>query len=199
MSLVEEAELVSAVQRPTLNIARSGSSGMTANTIGWRSEWIEIALFDEDGAPVIGEPVEILCARDHSVIIVQGVANGAGSAYFAFLDDPGAERDVGGHFQVSARFPALDLAELAVDRIRIDREPGPILFDVGKTWLEVVLVDEDGAPVADAEWRALLPGEHEPRTGVTNRHGQARFLWIENGPCKFSFVKLDRCEVAPEV
>jgi hypothetical protein len=58
------------------------------------------------------------------------------------------------------------------------------------SWIEIELVDEDGKPVADEEYRVLAPdgGEHVGRLGSS---GRARVGDIPAGTCKVSFPGLD--------
>ena len=69
--------------------------------------------------------------------------------------------------------------------------PGQKIVEPCKgTWVEVRLVDEDGEPVADAEYRIELP-DGSVMTGRLDQDGKARFDSIVPGTCKVSFVEID--------
>ena len=57
-------------------------------------------------------------------------------------------------------------------------------------WIEIVLVDEDGQPVAEEPYRILLP-DGRVRSGTTNLSGKAREEELDPGQCKVSFPRLD--------
>ena len=70
--------------------------------------------------------------------------------------------------------------------------PEPILTEAPAetTWIEIAMVDDSGAPVADEEYRIELP-DGALRTGRLNRAGTARLSGIPKGTCKVSFPHLD--------
>jgi hypothetical protein len=57
-----------------------------------------------------------------------------------------------------------------------------------KTWIEIVLVDDDDPPqpVAFASYRVELP-DGSTRTGMLDAGGKARLAGIDPGSCKISF------------
>lgn len=61
-----------------------------------------------------------------------------------------------------------------------------------KTWIEIVLVDEEDAsqPVAFAKYRVELPNG-SPREGMLDAKGRARIEGIDPGTCQVSFPGLD--------
>jgi hypothetical protein len=65
-----------------------------------------------------------------------------------------------------------------------------------KTWIEVVLVDDRGAPVPGARYRITLPNGQR-REGNLNEQGLARLDGIEPGICDVEFPNIDGREWAP--
>ena len=61
--------------------------------------------------------------------------------------------------------------------------------DLIKTWIELRLIDEAGAPVAGAAYRIELP-DGRLRTGATNQQGVAREDNLDPGTCQVSFPDL---------
>jgi hypothetical protein len=61
---------------------------------------------------------------------------------------------------------------------------------VETTWVEIAMVDDADAPVADEEYRIELP-DGTVRTGRLNWVGTARLNGIPKGTCKVSFPRLD--------
>lgn len=66
-------------------------------------------------------------------------------------------------------------------------EPAP---PVKPAWIEIALVDESGAPVADEDYRIELP-DGSIREGRTDDEGQARIEGVDPGTCLVSFPWLD--------
>ncbi len=113
---------------------------------------------------------------------------------------------------IDALLPARDddelahrLAGLLVDgRLRVVRHPYPKLDGLDgetdeprrgegrkvKSWIEVVLVDDDGKPVAGVEYAITLP-DGTTETGQTDASGRARLSGIDPGMCQLSFTGLD--------
>jgi type VI secretion system secreted protein VgrG len=58
-----------------------------------------------------------------------------------------------------------------------------------KTWIEIKLIDEEGHPVADEEYRLELP-DGTIRRGKLDHNGAARVDDIDPGNCRVSFPKL---------
>jgi hypothetical protein len=65
-----------------------------------------------------------------------------------------------------------------------------------KTWVEFLLVDQDGKPVPDVAYEVTLPGGAR-RTGRLNKKGQLRFDDIDPGPCQIRFPEIDGREWRP--
>jgi hypothetical protein len=59
-----------------------------------------------------------------------------------------------------------------------------------KTWIEIVLLDGDDKPVANAQYRVTLPGG-EKRTGPLDAKGYARIDGIDPGTCDVEFPEID--------
>ena len=55
-----------------------------------------------------------------------------------------------------------------------------------KTWVEIVLVDQDNAPVPGAKYRIKLP-DSSTREGSLDANGKARVDGILAGTCQVSF------------
>ena len=66
------------------------------------------------------------------------------------------------------------------------RPPQPV-----KQWVEVVLVDMEGAPLPGEKYRVTLPGG-QVREGTLDSQGQAGFYELEPGSCIITFPDLDR-------
>jgi hypothetical protein len=59
-----------------------------------------------------------------------------------------------------------------------------------KTWVEIVLVDENNNPIAGQAYEIKLP-DGSVVSGVTNRAGRARYDGIPTGQCKVRFPEID--------
>ncbi len=69
-------------------------------------------------------------------------------------------------------------------------EPKPKPETKEKTWIEIVLVDQDEKPVAGEAYRLTLP-DGATRSGNLDAQGFARVDGIESGPCDVRFPKID--------
>jgi hypothetical protein len=58
-----------------------------------------------------------------------------------------------------------------------------------KCWIEIVLQDEDGKPIANEEYRIVTPDGSE-RTGRLDGNGYARLDGLDPGSCDVMFPKL---------
>ena len=65
-----------------------------------------------------------------------------------------------------------------------------------KTWVEVQLVDEDGAPVPNRAYRVLLP-DGSLMTGTLDAEGKVRFDAIIPGTCQVEFPDIHAKEWQP--
>lgn len=59
-------------------------------------------------------------------------------------------------------------------------------------WIEVELVDADGAPVAGEPYAILLPDGTTTDAGTLDEEGLVRIEGIDPGTCKISFPRLER-------
>ena len=55
-----------------------------------------------------------------------------------------------------------------------------------KSWVEIVLIDVEGEPIADEQYEVILP-DGTKLLGETNDEGKARFEGIDIGTCKVTF------------
>ena len=60
-----------------------------------------------------------------------------------------------------------------------------------KSWIEIELVDEDGRPVAGAEYRLTLPDGETVAEGSLDDKGLVRLDGIDPGTCRLAFPGLD--------
>ena len=65
-----------------------------------------------------------------------------------------------------------------------------------KTWVEVQLVDDDGAPVPDRAYRVQLP-DGSLMTGTLDSEGKVRFDSIIPGTCQIEFPDIHSREWKP--
>jgi hypothetical protein len=65
-----------------------------------------------------------------------------------------------------------------------------------KTWVEFRLVDDDGAPIANAEFEVTLT-DGSIMTGRLNSQGACRFENIDPGSCQIKFPEIDAKEWKP--
>jgi type VI secretion system secreted protein VgrG len=61
-----------------------------------------------------------------------------------------------------------------------------------KSWIEIVLVDEEGKPMAGESYRITLPDGTSVAEGSLDENGFARVDNIDPGTCKVTFPKLDK-------
>jgi hypothetical protein len=74
-------------------------------------------------------------------------------------------------------------------RKRARQAPAPEVRQ--KTWIEIELLDEKGAPVPSEPYSILLP-DGSTRTGNLDALGRARVDDIDPGMCEISFPEIDR-------
>jgi len=65
-----------------------------------------------------------------------------------------------------------------------------------KDWIEIVLQDEDGNPVPNAEYLITTPDGQE-LSGTLDGNGFARVDGITPGTCKVSFTQIHKTEWKP--
>lgn len=132
--------------------------------------WIEIELLDTTGEPVPNEPYWIELPDGE---VREGRLNELGRAYFDHLD-PG---------NCTVRFPNLDDEAMTSPKPKLPpaAEPPPL-----KTWIEILLVTEEGRPMPYEAYRVTLPNG-EVREGSLDAAGKARFEEIDAGSCRVTF------------
>jgi len=59
------------------------------------------------------------------------------------------------------------------------------------TWIEILLVDEAGAPVAGEPYQIVLPDGQTAAEGTLDEKGFVRIDGIDPGTCQVSFPQLD--------
>lgn len=64
------------------------------------------------------------------------------------------------------------------------------------TWIEVVLVDQDGSPVANEKYHITLP-DGSIQEGTLDQNGAVRFDSIVPGDAEISFPEIDAKEWKP--
>lgn len=59
-------------------------------------------------------------------------------------------------------------------------------------WVETEIVDTHGQPVSGVQCEISLPGEHEPRVGVTGNHGRFALTYPieQTGEAEITFTSL---------
>ena len=65
-----------------------------------------------------------------------------------------------------------------------------------KTWIEIVLTDEDGTPIGDVLYRIVLP-DGIIKFGYLDAKGRGRVDGIDPGACQVSFPEIDGAEWRP--
>jgi hypothetical protein len=94
-------------------------------------------------------------------------------------------------------FPTVELAPRKEKAVAEEQPPGaaeqPPPSEKKKTWVEVELVDQDGDPVPDVQYRVELP-DGTTKTGKLGANGRARVSDIDPGTCKVSFPGFDASE-----
>ncbi len=168
-------------------VSRSDHSGGGGNQIGRSAAWLEIQVLDEDGAPIADLRYEVRTLDDRTV--KRGALDQNGAAH-VWLDDKN-QLIAEGTYQLLLL--DLDEGELAAERVE---EARTTFFDGRRDWLEVLLVAEDGAPIAKEPYEVFRLGEQEPfERAVTTRHGLASVLPIDPGEYVIVFPRLDEHEL----
>lgn len=73
------------------------------------------------------------------------------------------------------------------DKAGTKERPQPVMQT---TWIEIVLLDDDGAPIGGEEYRVTLP-DGAVRSGRLDDRGFARLDGIEAGVCDVTFPRID--------
>lgn len=124
-------------------------------------------------------------------------------AHGALVDAHGDEGRASIQLLRQALFRNAEIGRLRVERLaretRLHYEleaPSDELMkpdEVPTDWIAIELVDEDGEPLANVEYRIEDPSG-DVRRGSTDAMGKARVEGLEPGKCKVSFPKLDGSE-----
>jgi hypothetical protein len=143
--------------------------------------WIEIELLEADGKPVPREPYEVRLPDGRAV---NGRLDGNG---FARLDGlvPGS---------CTVTFPERDRRDwegrtVVVPEGELSTPPPP-----RKAWLEIELVDETGAAVADEPF-LVLDEDRPVAQGRLDAQGRARVESLAPGSCEVLFPRRDARDV----
>jgi hypothetical protein len=180
--------------------------------------WVEVALIDMLGRPVPGAQYHVLLPGESEPRIGKLDANGRvnfreiepGTCMITFPD-----YDRGAWGKPSGRWPRQRVNE-ELERQKTAKPAAPAVGAVGgkepvkgqatepgaeqkapektleKTWVEFVLINMAGKPVANARYRAELPGEAAPRTGTLDANGKVAFYKIDPGTCTICFPDYDK-------
>jgi len=168
--------------------------------------WVEVALIDMLGKPVPGAKYHVLLPGEAEPRIGKLDANGRvnfreiepGTCMITFPD-----YDRGAWGKPSGRWPRQRVNE-ELERKKPEKALGTVVPLAGtepekeekktleKTWVEFVLINMAGKPVANARYRAELPGEGSPRTGTLDANGKATFYKIDPGTCTICFPDYDK-------
>lgn len=140
--------------------------------------WIEIELTDMEGEPIAGERYWIQLPDG---TVREGTLDRYGRAYFGDLE-PG---------EALIRWPNLDdAATLAAPRLvrsqPISEPPPPTPL----TWIEVELVDMEGAPIPYEPYWIKLP-EGTVHEGNLDAYGRVRFDEIKSGTALIRWPAMD--------
>lgn len=83
------------------------------------------------------------------------------------------------HHAPSSSGPAMTPSQIARSQVKAQH------------WIEIQLVDEDGAGIPGADYVIVTP-DNERHSGVTGKNGIARLDDIPPGQCRITFPELDR-------
>lgn len=171
--------------------------------------WVEVALIDMLGKPVPGARYHVLLPNETEPRV--GKLDENGRVNFREID-PGIcqitfpDYDSGAWGKPAGRWP-MQRAPFAYERKREQEggkegapggpaagvaPGGAVTPEKEKTWVEFVLIDAAGKPVAGARYRATVPGESAPRTGILDDQGRVTFHKIDPGTCTICFPDYDK-------
>jgi hypothetical protein len=172
--------------------------------------WVEVQLIDMLGKPVAGAKYQVLLPNESEPRIGKLDSNGRvnfreidpGTCMITFPDyDRGAWGKPSGRWPVQ-RAPfdyevippkqsAADPDDKASDQ-PAEQPPQATTGQKEKTWVEFALIDAAGKPVPNARYKAQLPGEGAPRTGILDANGRVAFHKIDPGTCTVCFPDYDK-------
>jgi hypothetical protein len=139
--------------------------------------------------------------EEESQALIRGTAEirASGAASLSHLADGGRHtfsRVACGAYDVSARLSERYHGQ-TVSRSGVNVPESGVglarLFVGQRTWVEIELVDEEGAGVEGQEYSIVTPDGQEKR-GRTDAKGWARVEGIVAGTCRISFPALDRTD-----
>ena len=172
--------------------------------------WVEVQLIDMLGKPVAGAKYHVLLPNESQPRIGKLDANGRvnfreidpGTCMITFPDyDKGAWGKPSGRwpvqrapfdYEVTAAKRIAEGTETKAESRPVTTEKEAVVEEKEKTWVEFALIDAIGKPVANARYRAVLPGEGAARSGVLDAQGKVTFHKIDPGTCTICFPDYDK-------
>jgi hypothetical protein len=148
--------------------------------------WIEIVLLDDLGQPVDGKKYVVELPDGSKK---EGTLDKQGKAKVSDID-PGL---------CKISFPEIDWsafrpAPAPRQRTPSEEEKAPV--EPEKTWVEIVLVDDQGKPVPGAKYVLELPDGTEKK-GTLGDDGKAKVDGVVPGTCKISFPDIEASAIEP--
>ena len=140
---------------------------------GHKKTWIEVLALDEHDAPLAEEPYKLVLPDGE---VREGKLEKDGSLRLVDVL-PG---------ECVLSFPEREEVEPAVEQPKVDT-PAAI---VKKTWIELVLVNEDGQPVGAQAYKLAL-SDGTVQEGTLGEDGRVWIDDIPEGDCSLSFPDLD--------
>ncbi len=141
--------------------------------------WIEIELLDENEAPVAGERYRVRLTDGETR---QGRLDRYGRARYDYLD-PGP---------CAVWFPDLAAKAWTIEARQGDEDDARPAT-APRSWVEIELLDEDGAPAAGVSYEIQLPSGDVVR-GELDEYGTAFHGDIDPGTCTVTFPELNARE-----
>jgi protocatechuate 3,4-dioxygenase beta subunit len=146
--------------------------------------WIEIELLDMDGNPMPGERYAITLPDG---TVREGALDAHGRAYFGGLD-PGSAEIRWPDRDGDATAPDAPLGQSPTTTSRGSDRGGPSRHE--RHWIELELLDMDGAPVPHERYWIRLP-DGTVREGALDAEGRAYFDDLDPGQCEIRWVSRD--------
>lgn len=172
----------------------------------FESRYLRLVKARDQGVPPANRRIEVLATDDAAGILGRFEASGKVSEQehsalvqaISLLPEPGVEPGPG-------NLQLVWLAPLGRPEPRPAPKPAPAPPAPGRRvppvvrethWIEIELVDDQGAPVPGAQYLIVAP-DRGRYTGVTDQRGIARVDGIVSGECRVTFTRLDRSAVRP--
>ncbi len=168
------------------DITSQPGDGAAPTDAALRRTWIEIELTDMDGAPMPGERYSITLPDG---TVREGALDANGRAYFGDLDPGNAEirwLDRDGDAVAPATLPT---GQRAPSPASPASTQGSAASDT-RTWVEIELLDMDGAPVPFERYWIKLP-DGTVREGALDAQGLAHFDDLDPGQCVIRWIGRD--------